>query len=126
MDKGQKHHFIPEFYLKQWGNPGDNGCLVEFCRRYKDVEARPTFAGGTGYVRGLYSFNDLDIEVRNLIENEFLKQADDKAALALQHLVVHNVDLKIDLKNAWSRFIMTLLFRNPEAIERLKKKVAEV
>jgi Protein of unknown function (DUF4238) len=124
MSKGQRHHYIPGFYLKQWGDPGKSGHLIEFCRRYKGVEARPTFPAGTGYVHGLYTFSELDGEAKDFIENVFLLRADTKAAIALQHLLAHNVDLDIDLKSAWSRFIMTLLHRSPEAIQRIRERVA--
>ena len=50
---GDKHHYIPKFYLKQWAGP--DGRLCEFAQRYKGVEARPTYPDGTGYVRGLYT-----------------------------------------------------------------------
>ena len=25
MSKGQRHHYIPKFYLKQWGDPKKGG-----------------------------------------------------------------------------------------------------
>lgn len=53
MSKKQNHHYIREFYLKQWAGP--DGQFVEYCRRYKNrVVARPTAPGGTGYIPGLY------------------------------------------------------------------------
>jgi len=69
----QKHHYIPEFYLKQWA--GADGRLVEFCRRHqkgKDVVvARHTYPGGTGYKRGLYSIRGVPDDIKDVLENKF-------------------------------------------------------
>jgi hypothetical protein len=50
--KDQKHHYIPEFYLKQWAGP--DGRLCEFSRPYKRVLPRMTHPGGTGFSRGRF------------------------------------------------------------------------
>ena len=124
MKKGQRHHYIPEFYLKQWGDPKKGGRLSEYCHRYKGVEARPTFPAGTGYSHGLYTFSELQGEAENFIEDVFLLKADDHASVALKYLLAHDLDFDTGLKSAWSRFIMTLLFRSPESIQRLRERVA--
>lgn len=121
---GQKHHYIPEFYLKRWSNPSVNGRLYEYCRRYQGVVARPTYPGGTGYQRGLYTFSGLDDVARNFLEDVFLGRADDAANDALQRLLMQDTNLRPELRVAWSRYIMTLLHRNPESIQRLRNKVA--
>lgn len=124
MNNGQRHHYIPEFYLKQWADPKKNGQLYEYCRRHQGVEARPTHPAGTGYVRGLYTFSDLNGEDRNFLEDVFLLRADDGASVALQRLLKRDLNLDVELRSAWSRFIMTLLYRNIEAIQRLQTTIA--
>ena len=113
VNTGQKRHYIPEFYLKQWGNPSKNGRLYEYCRRYQGVVARPTYPGGTGYQPGLYTFSELDGEARNFLEDVFLGRADDAANDALQRLLMQDMNLKPELRVAWSRYIMTLLHLIP-------------
>lgn len=81
-------------------------------------------SGGTGYQPGLYTFSELDGEARNFLENVFLGRADDAANDALQRLLMQDTNLKPELRVAWSRYIMTLLHRNPELIQRLRHKVA--
>ena len=44
---GEKHHYLPVFYLKQWA--GKDGRLCEFSRPYKNV--KPKFQGGNALVR---------------------------------------------------------------------------
>jgi hypothetical protein len=46
---GDKHHYIPKFYLKQWAVL--DGKLCEFRKPYKTVVDRMTDPDGTGYVR---------------------------------------------------------------------------
>ena len=117
MPKKQKHHYIPEFYLKQWAGP--DGRLVEFCRRYQNrVVARPTFPGGTGYTPGLYSIPNAPPHVENVFENSFLNIAD---GLASQSLAIMLNDKYVPTgkeKIAWTRFLMSLLYRTPEGVAR--------
>ena len=56
--KGQKHHYIPVFYLKQWMGPKNTVC--EYSRPYDKVKTRSAHPDGTGYVRGLYAIDDVD------------------------------------------------------------------
>lgn len=112
------------FYLQQWGDPNQGGQLYEYCRRYRGVEPRLTHPAGTGYYRGLYAFDKLNDEAKNFLEEVFFKKSDDQASVALQRLLKCDVDLDATLKSAWSRFIMTLFYRNPETIQRLREKVA--
>lgn len=43
---GQKHHYIPELYLKQWA--GTDGRLYEYARPHNKVKAQMKHSGGTG------------------------------------------------------------------------------
>jgi hypothetical protein len=122
--KGQRHHYIPEFYLKQWCSPAPNGQLYEYCRRYQGVVARPTYPSGTGYAHNLYTFNKLSDENRDFLENKFFLISDNKANSALQNLLRHDLNLSNEQRSGWSRFLMTLRYRNPEAIQRLQAKIA--
>jgi hypothetical protein len=80
--KGQKHHYIPVFYLRQW--MGARQTVCEFSRPYDRVKTRFPHPDGTGYVRGLYAIDDLDANVANAIEDMFLKPSDGMAAEALR------------------------------------------
>jgi hypothetical protein len=118
---GQKHHYIPVFYLKQWA--GTDGRLCEFSRPYKEVKPRRVHPDGTGYERGLYSMNELPPALANYIENRFLQRADDLAFFALSKLVNEDLQFNQPTQSAWSRFIITLLHRSPEGIARLKLRM---
>jgi hypothetical protein len=122
--KGQKHHFIPVFYLKQWMGPKKTVC--EFSRPYDRVKTRSPHPDGTGYVRGLYAIDDLDPKVVNAIEDMFLKPSDGMAAEALQCLL-REVPFThpTRMRHAWTRFLLSLLIRYPEAVVQMKRQLRE-
>jgi hypothetical protein len=116
---GQKHHYIPVFYLKQWMNSRNNVC--EYSRPYDVVKPRWPTPDGTGYERGLYAINDPDANVVNAVEDMFLKPSDGAASDALQCLLREAPFTRQDrMRHAWTRFVMSLLIRYPEAISRMK------
>jgi len=92
MNVGNKHHYIPIFYLKQWA--ASNGQVCEFSKPYKIVKPRRTHPDGTGYVRGLYTFDRLRPEDADLMEKDFLLRADDGASTVLRGFLSgqHNVN----------------------------------
>jgi hypothetical protein len=117
MSKKQKHHYIPEFYLKQWA--GSDGQLIEYCRRYQGrIVARPTAPGGTGYVPGLYSIPGALPQVENIFETSYLAKADGLAAHSLTVMLNDHYVPTGPEKTAWTRFIMSLIYRTPEGVAR--------
>jgi hypothetical protein len=122
--KRQKHHYIPEFYLKQWAAEPD-GRLCEFCQRYKGiVKWRMTYPGGTGYVENLYTLAGFPAETAQLIENKFFRATDQSANDALNILLNGDIsDIPADVRSGWSRFVLSLIHRNPEKIAWIKTEV---
>lgn len=120
---GQKHHYVPVFYQKPWASA--DGRLCEFSRPYKEVKPRLTHPDGTGYVRGLYTFDALAPDAADFIERQFFLLADGQAALAHQRLLERDVNFGVELKIAWARFMMTLFHRAPEAMQRLFATISE-
>jgi hypothetical protein len=122
MPKLPKHHYIPIFYLKTWA--GADGRLCEFSQPFRKVVPRMTHPSGTGYERGLYSFDLLPPVAAEYLERRFFHQADNLASEALHLLLAGRIpDLDGRTKSAWSRFIMTLMHRSPESVERAKSQV---
>ena len=117
----QKHHYLPVFYLRQWS--GGDGRLCEFSRPYGVVKPRMTHPDGTGYVRGLYRIEGLPPDTMNVIETEFLKPTDGLAADALKALVAGAPLAKENMRYSWTRFILSLMLRYPEAIEEMKRQL---
>jgi hypothetical protein len=121
--KGEKHHYIPVFYSREWAGP--DGRLCEYSRPFKEVKPRWTHPDGTGYVRGLYTAPKNDPCVVEHIERNFFRIADDGAARVAQRL---RVGAPIDWfsldRSSWSRFIISLMLRNPEYVARVGTDIA--
>lgn len=123
--KEPKHHYIPVFYLKQWAGVGSR--LIEFSRQGPNgaVKPRPTSPTGTGYVRGLYRIEDVDPNVVNAVEVLFLKPSDGLAAEALQSFLHGETFPRPELRTSWSRFVLSLMLRYPEAVALMKQQLRE-
>jgi hypothetical protein len=122
MQKEPKHHYIPCFYSQQWANK--DGELIEYCRRYKGVEARPTAPDGTGYVRGLYKLPDAPSGEEYVVETELMSSIDNWAAQALQRMLEDGAGPgKLDAQRAlgWCQFLYSLIVRNPEHLQLIKE-----
>jgi hypothetical protein len=119
--RSQKHHYIPAFYLKRWA--GSDGRLCEFTHRHYGMQWRMTHPDGTGYERNLYSIGGLEPSQTNILEDRFFKSADQFASDALDAFEsTGGVDIAIDLRSGWSRFIRSLQQRTPERLAWLKEE----
>jgi len=121
--KGDKHHYIPVFYSQEWAGP--DGRMCEYSRPYDVVKPKRVHPVGTGYVRGLYTVPRNDSRVSEFIEREFLKITDNGAARVLQMFKLgKEIAWTSDTRSAWSRFIISLMIRNPEYVGRVAAEVA--
>lgn len=123
MQKLRKHHYIPVFYLNQWAD-GD-GRLLKFSRPYGSVvKHEPTSPKKTGYERGLHRIPDVPEHLAEIIEQKFMTKMDDLAAEALRNFLAGRLEgWTLPRKEAWSRFIVGLMMRNPENLERIKAEL---
>jgi hypothetical protein len=120
----QKHHYIPQFYLKQWA--GDDRKICEFSRPFKSVIARRKYPSATGYETNLYTISTLPVGLSQAVEEKFMKKTDQLASDALRLLLDDNlVGLNNDMKSAWARFIMSLIYRHPESMKWIKGQVEQ-
>jgi hypothetical protein len=119
----QKQHYIPQFYQKRWVGP--DGRLCEYNRPYDIVKARMVYPAATGYQAGLYTIKDVAPNIANHTENVFLADADNGAADALAKFFEPNYVWEPKPRSAWSRFVMSLMHRTPERVERLKQLVEQ-
>lgn len=121
--KGEKHHYIPSFYTQAWA--GKDRRLCEYARPYKEVKPQRKYPDATGYVRGLYTVPSSEPEVREYIERNFFRITDNGAAIVAQQLRTPGpVDFSNMDRSSWSRFIISLMLRNPEYIATMAAEVA--
>ncbi|SER26977.1 Protein of unknown function [Faunimonas pinastri] len=122
-DPSRKHHFVPEFYLKGWNAP--NRRLVQYQRVYSGVvNSQYRSPGGTGYKELGYS--SLDGSAPSL-EKRFFEPVDTAASEALDFLLRAPAPsiLPDRLRLAWSKFIMTMIFRHPADLENFRRTIKE-
>jgi hypothetical protein len=122
--EGPKHHYIPVFYTKRWA--GTDGRLCEYSRPYRQTKPRRVHPDATGYVRGLYTIPGVPPEIAEHLERRFLLYADSAAADALNILLSDSPFITTSTpRSAWSRFMLSLMLRNPEYVARLSALVAD-
>jgi hypothetical protein len=120
--KGEKHHYIPVFYSREWAGP--DGRLCEYTRPYREVKTQWKHPDATGYVRGLYTVPRSEPEVSEHIERHFFRITDNGAAVAAQQLRTPGlVDFANLDRSSWSRFIISLMLRNPEYVAKMASEV---
>jgi len=120
--KGEKHHYIPVFYSREWA--GEDGRLYEYSRPYREVKLQWKHPDATGYVRGLYTVPRNDPQVSEYIERHFFRITDNGAAVVAQQLRSGGpIDWSNMDRSSWSRFIISLMLRNPEYIARMAAEV---
>jgi hypothetical protein len=110
------HHYIPVFYLSQWCDP--TGKVVRYYRPRKEVIASPITPKSTGYETQLYTLNGYPDEQKQWIEKHYMGPVvDEPASKALRILLAHNnLNLPLETRTDWVRFLMSLSLRNPEAV----------
>ena len=119
MSTPRDHHFIPAFLLKQWA--GHNGKLIEYTIKRGKLIAKPVGPHSTGYEVDLYAFDELDPDVRQYIEQQFFNYADNIASIALErHLAGSREAWPPELLSAWSRFLIGVHLRHPDAMPELR------
>jgi Protein of unknown function (DUF4238) len=123
---GDRHHYIPEFYLKQWAVTG---------RRLSyssgPVKTRWRFPSETGFEYGTTTLTTYPDPVSEIVERKLMHVIDSTAANALQLLLANNPSgLDANGRSAWARFLLSLMRRTPEAVrdihERLRQSFAEI
>lgn len=120
--KGEKHHYIPVFYSREWA--GQDGRLCEYTRPYREVKPQWKHPDATGYVRGLYTVPKNDPAIAEYIERNFFRITDNRAAVVAQQLRARGpVDFSNMDRSSWSRFVISLMLRNPEYVAQMAAEV---
>ena len=121
MNEPRKHHYIPQFYLKNWA--GLDGRVICYRRLSKrKVASDPVTPKSTGYEKDLYTLEDLPRNLRQAIEKEVTADVDGRAAAALRKMVAAKSvnSLTQEDRQAWAQFVVSLPIRNPEAVADIK------
>lgn len=125
MSIPKKHHYLPEFFIRRW--TGDDGKITEFRRPHDQLVCKQKWPSQTGFIIDLYANEaKADPVERQALELLFMQKVDDAAASALLY-IERGKGKPSDplLRDAWSRFLMSLLHRSPERVKYLTAKVKE-
>lgn len=119
-----KHHYNPEFYLSRW--IGDDERLCQFSKPRDEIVPNRRYPSQTGFQKRLYEMADQPPELAQQVESRFMQPLDTQAAEALAALEADDPIMTRDarLRSGWSRFIMSMMMRGPEAIQGLKRGTA--
>ena len=113
-----KHHFSPKFYLSGWTTDGQLCCIRKV---YGKIVAEPKTPTGTGYVHDGYITAHVPEVDSQRVETAFFSPLDNDAALELQRMLAGDPRIRTsEERSAWTRFVISLLFRHPAAVESLK------
>src|SRR6202030_2690526 len=80
----------------------------------------------TGFERDLYAFPELPPDKAQFIEQQFFDYADRVAADALQMLLAGHNRWTSETRSAWSRFVIGVHLRHPDAIPELRAAARSV
>lgn len=116
-----KHHYIPQFMLQQWTDPG-TARLQRYTRPHESkIVQRESATSEAGFEKNLYTIPGLPEDKAQLLEADFFSKIDDKAAkthaLLLEGRIAELTDAQ---KIAWAGFIMVLMFRTPGNLAAFK------
>ncbi len=119
------HHFIPAFFLSQWTDAADK--LIEYTIKHDKLIPKPVGPRATGYEPQLYSFPELPPDAAQFLEQVFFDYADRVASDALRnHLAKTPAPWTTELISAWSRFVIALHLRHPDAVPELRAAAKSV
>jgi Protein of unknown function (DUF4238) len=84
MSNGEKHHYIPKFYLKQW--TGIDRRLCEYSRPFDRMKTYRRYPSETAYEYGLTTLTTYPDPVSEIVERKLMQAIDSSAANALRFL----------------------------------------
>lgn len=123
----RKHHYIPVFYLKQWANTADKRLCEHKLIQGRGVKPRRTSPNGTGYQTDLYRVEGVPEVIAHDFERKFMRLVDTDASRALEKIISgHTDDWPGNLRSGWTRFILSLFFRSPEAVTTIKNHIIQI
>jgi uncharacterized protein DUF4238 len=125
MDSPTKHHFNPAFSLRPWALKG--GQICEMRRVNGTISPRRTYPTATAFRPNLYRTEGVAPELEQHLEVKFMKPLDTAAARALQKITLGDTSpWGSKPRSAWTLYIMSLMFRNPETVQPIKGHVTEL
>ncbi len=123
MNDPIRHHYIPQFYLRQWARP--DGQLFWYHRPHDRVVVLKRPPRAVGFENYLYTVNSTADP--QILEREFFSKLDNYAAPILERLTQPGPRLVIlgrhhlddAQRSDWTRFIQSLHLRCPHSLTEI-------
>jgi hypothetical protein len=120
------HHYIPQFYLRRWARP-DGQLSVMRLVHGGNIALADKYPAGTGYLSDLYRTECVTEQKEQHLERAFMSPLDNAANRALERiLALDESEWNGEDQKAWTVFLLSLMFRNPETVKELKEIVSEI
>jgi hypothetical protein len=120
-----KHHFNPAFSLQPW--TGSDGRICEMRRINGRVSACRRHPNDTGFEKNLYRTDGVPPDQEQHLEVKFMTPLDTAAALALKRIIQGDpTPWDTEQRSAWTRYILSLMFRNPAAQRSIRDHMFEL
>lgn len=118
-----KHHYVPQFYLKQWAEA--DGKLPYF-RWLRDRTVTDRIAPrSTAFEQDLYARENVPKEERHAVE-EFLSKLDNAAAPIHQRLMrLEKFTFTAEQRTDWAMFLVAANLRVPDMVKTSKEQGTE-
>lgn len=123
-----RHHYVPEFLQKPWTENTSDGKLEVFRLDLPHIPSSRHTPKYTGFDDNLYALTKDTVAGmdKQAIEKLFLKHVDNNAALVRDKLERQGLKLlNPDDKAHWTRFLMSLRFRQPDVVDMLQREATE-
>jgi hypothetical protein len=123
-----RHHYVPEFLQKPWTENTSDGKLEVFRLDLSHVPSLRHTPKHTGFDDNLYALTKDAVAGmdQQAVEKLFLRNVDNSAALVRNKLERQGLmSLTLEDKVHWTRFIMSLPFRQPDIVHLLKQSATE-
>ena len=118
-EKGQKQHFVPEFFLKNWTDSDET--VGVFRIDVPKLHFSRRSPGGAGYEHGLYSLKGVKETETNLVEEKVFGPIDNYAAPVIRRLLEFASPRLSGEEFEWlTIFAASLEMRNPKNIGEMK------
>lgn len=118
-----RHHFVPQFLLRQWSDCSLDRKLQEFRLDLRDISTSTKAPKGTAFQNDLYALTMPSVAgmSKQAVETRVLRHIDNDAAVVRAKMVQQGLkSLSHHERCNWVRFLMSLKVRQPDVLSRLR------
>lgn len=120
----KRHHFIPQFLLKQWAGDDDKMLHSYWLREDASLGMDRYPPKSVACEDWLYETTGFPPQHAQQMEDKFFKPLDTRASNVLPYLTGGRLsELSDQMTCDWARFVMSIWFRTPNDVKGLQKVV---